>query len=111
MIFNVNQTEFSNKFQKDIWELGKTVLPLEITLAGIDDSEMREGCTQIYNFSQELLEDMYNNPEKYEGRDADTGKAIVSMNKIGDGFMSTSFQDPVSVSATWNLQLGLRYIF
>ena len=71
MVFDVNQREFKNKFQKEVWELGKTIFPLEITLAGIDDPEMREGCTQIFNFSHEILEDMYNNIAKYEGRDAD----------------------------------------
>lgn len=50
-------------------------------------------------------------PLRFEGRDADTGKAIVSMNKIGENYMKSAFEDPGSVSATWNLQLGLRYIF
>jgi len=69
MIFNVNQTEFQNEFQKQIWEYGIRVLPLEITLPSVDDPETRDGCTQIYNFTHELLEDMYNNPtpQKYGG--------------------------------------------
>ena len=50
-------------------------------------------------------------PLRYEGRDADTGKAIVSMNKIGENYLTSAFQDPTSVSSTWNLQVGLRYIF
>ncbi len=50
-------------------------------------------------------------PLKFEGRDAATGKAIVSMNKSGSDYLKTAFQDPTSVSSTWNLQLGLRYIF
>ena len=51
-------------------------------------------------------------PLVYEGRDADTGKAIVSMYKPDKtNFMTTAFQYPTSVSATWSLQLGLRYIF
>ena len=50
-------------------------------------------------------------PLRFEGRDANTGKAIVSMNKSGDDYMTKAFQNPGSVSATWNLQLGLRYIF
>jgi hypothetical protein len=50
-------------------------------------------------------------PLRYEGRDAATGKAIVSMSKLNDQYMTTAFQDPTSVSSTWALQLGLRYIF
>jgi len=71
VVFDVNQRDFKNKFQKDVWELGKTILPLEITMTGIVDSELREGCTQIYNFSHDVLEDMYNNIEKYEDNAAD----------------------------------------
>lgn len=51
-------------------------------------------------------------PLRFEGRDADTGKAIVSMNKDSDGdYLTKAFQDPGTVSATWNMQLGVRYIF
>jgi len=45
------------------------------------------------------------------GRDALTGKLKVSMRKIGTDFVSRSFQDPSSVTATWALQVGVRYIF
>jgi outer membrane receptor for ferrienterochelin and colicin len=50
-------------------------------------------------------------PLVYEGRDPETGKPVVSMNKVGGKLMTTAFQDPVSVAGTWSLQLGLRYIF
>lgn len=45
-------------------------------------------------------------PLKFEGRDEATGKAVVSLGNIYG-----PYQDPVSVSATWNLQVGVRYIF
>ena len=45
-------------------------------------------------------------PLKFEGRDEATGKPIVSLGNING-----PYQDPVSVSATWNLQVGVRYIF
>jgi hypothetical protein len=45
-------------------------------------------------------------PLIFEGRDADTQKPIVSLGNI-DG----PYQDPTSVSSTWNLQVGIRYIF
>jgi hypothetical protein len=50
-------------------------------------------------------------PLRYEGRDAATGKAIVSMSKLNDEYMTSAFQDPTSVASAWALQLGLRYIF
>jgi hypothetical protein len=45
-------------------------------------------------------------PLKFERRDEATGKPVVSLNNI-DG----PYQDPTSVSSTWNLQIGVRYIF
>lgn len=48
---------------------------------------------------------------KYEGYDAATNKPIVSMNKSGGEYYTSAFNDPSSTSATWALQLGLRYIF
>jgi hypothetical protein len=45
------------------------------------------------------------------GRDAATGMLKVSMRKIGADYVTKSYQDPSSVSATWALQVGVRYIF
>lgn len=45
------------------------------------------------------------------GREASTGKLMVSMRKIGDEYVKESFQDPSSVAGTWGIQLGLRYLF
>jgi len=45
------------------------------------------------------------------GKDAATGMLKVSMQKIGTDYVKTSFQDPNSVSATYGIQLGLRYVF
>jgi hypothetical protein len=51
-------------------------------------------------------------PLVFEGKDAATGKAIVSMYMPDKtNYMTESYQDPSTVSSTWNLQLGLRYIF
>ena len=50
-------------------------------------------------------------PLKFDKIDAATGKASVSMTKINKEYMTTAFQNPGSVSATWNLQIGLKYIF
>jgi hypothetical protein len=50
-------------------------------------------------------------PLSVVGRDAATGKLIVSMQQISGKFVTKSFQDPTSVSGTYGIQLGLRYIF
>jgi hypothetical protein len=49
-------------------------------------------------------------PLTFEGRDAATGKPVVSVDRnVTD--KNGPYQDPVSVSAAWSLQVGVRYIF
>lgn len=54
-------------------------------------------------------------PLRFDGIDADTGRAIVSMHNFGKAdnpsYMESPFQLPTSVSSLWNLQIGIRYIF
>jgi len=50
-------------------------------------------------------------PLVVNGRDDATGKLKVSMAKIGGEFVRHSFQDPTSVTGTWGIQLGLKYLF
>jgi hypothetical protein len=50
-------------------------------------------------------------PITYGGRDATTGKLKASMQKIGGQYVMKSFKDPTSVSGTYGIQLGLRYLF
>jgi hypothetical protein len=45
------------------------------------------------------------------GKDAATGMLRVSMQKIGGEYVKKSFQDPTTVSGTYGIQLGLRYVF
>jgi hypothetical protein len=52
-----------------------------------------------------------NSPLVVSGRDAATGKLIVSTRKISGQYITNSFQDPSTVSATWGIQLGIRYLF
>jgi len=52
-----------------------------------------------------------NSPVVVTGRDAASGRLIVSMKKIGTDYMTKSFQDPSSVAGTWGIQLGLKYLF
>lgn len=68
------------------------------------------GINKIYVGSNQQV-----TPLRFEGIDAETGKAIVSMNNVGTSsnprYLESPFQMPTSVSALWNLQLGIRYIF
>lgn len=52
-----------------------------------------------------------NSPLVVSGRDAATGKLIVSTRKISGNYITNSFQDPSTVSATYGIQLGIRYLF
>jgi len=66
MTFDVNQTEFADDYGRAIWKIGINVVPLDISLANINDPETREGCTQIYRCTMEMLTDMYNNATDYK---------------------------------------------
>jgi hypothetical protein len=52
-----------------------------------------------------------NTPLQYGGKDVATGKMKVSMRKIGGQYPTKSFQDPSTVSGTWGIQVGVRYLF
>ena len=65
MVFDVNQTEFTDDFQREVWKLGIHVVPLDVSLADIADPDTREGCTQVYRCTMEILADMYNSPADY----------------------------------------------
>lgn len=65
MFFNTNQTEFISEKQRLIWQFGTHIVPLEVSLADIQDEETREGCTQIYHCIMDILTDMYDHPEEY----------------------------------------------
>ncbi|MHB1484881.1 MAG: hypothetical protein ACYCYI_09480 [Saccharofermentanales bacterium] len=66
MIFDPNQTRFASDYQRKVWQVGTHIIPLDISLAKITDAEMREGCTQFYNSTIEILSDMYDNWKEYE---------------------------------------------
>ena len=52
-----------------------------------------------------------NSPIVYGGKDATTGKLKASMRKIAGQYVSKSFQDPSSVSGTYVIQIGVKYLF
>lgn len=68
MVFDLNQTEFSSDYQRIIWQFGTHIMPLDVSLADVDDPEIREGCMQIYDCTMEILADMYKHPEDYKER-------------------------------------------
>jgi hypothetical protein len=70
MRFDVNQTDFPSEFHKEIWNIGRLVVPLDVSLADVTDPETREGCKQIYSYTQDILEDMYKNPDVYPNKRA-----------------------------------------
>jgi len=46
-----------------------------------------------------------------KGRDAATGLLNVSMRKVGTSYMTSTFQDPSTISGLWGIQIGFRYNF
>jgi hypothetical protein len=50
-------------------------------------------------------------PVIVSGRDAATGKLMVSMKKVAGEYATKSYKDPTSVAGTWGIQLGLKYLF
>ena len=65
MIFDVNQTEFVSEKQKEVWQAGTHIVPLEVSLADVKDEETREGCRQIFDCIMEILTELYENDDSY----------------------------------------------
>ena len=65
MLFNPNQTESADDFQRRVWQYGINIVPPEVSLASVEDEETREGCMQIYNYTMEILENAWNQPNDY----------------------------------------------
>ena len=102
---------FDLRFAQDIKiKAGKTTNKLQITADIINFGNMLNsnwGVVDWLNGSYASFPIL-----NYRGRDAATGKAIVSMNTVSAGVYHTSAtREPSSQSSTWSLQLGLRYIF
>jgi hypothetical protein len=65
MLFDVNQTEFQSEIHRAIWAIGKSIVPFEISIAEIIDIDLINGLRQVYDFSIDILSEMYENPGKY----------------------------------------------
>jgi len=66
MLFTQPQTELSSKIHERIYALGRKIVPFEISTAEIVDKEMLDGLRQVYDFTIELLTDMFKDPMKYK---------------------------------------------
>ena len=64
MIFDKNQTVFKDCIQEKVWHLGTALLPLNITLPYVP-AEYKSACKDLYNFTCNILTDMYENPDKF----------------------------------------------
>jgi hypothetical protein len=68
MFFDLNKTEFTSDYQREIWQFGVHITPPSVSLADVENEEVREGCMQIYDCTMEILSDMYNHSEDYKER-------------------------------------------
>jgi hypothetical protein len=84
---------------------GKTMNTLELSIDVIN-------FMNLLNSSWGLNKSVVTtSPVIFGGKDAATGKPKASMRKIGGQYVTNSFQDPSSVSGTYGIQLGVRYLF
>ncbi len=77
MVFDKNQTEFTDDKQKRIWVMGKNIVPLDISLKDIEDVDEREMFRQMHDFTIEFLSDMYENPLSYSQDVFDAPEAFI----------------------------------
>jgi len=68
MRFDPNQTDFPSPRHRAIWDEGRRIVPLEVSLADVADPGMREGCTQIYNWTREYFARIYEDPSPFAGQ-------------------------------------------
>jgi len=73
MLFDKNQTIFKDCIQEKVWEIGTNLLPIHITLPYVP-SEYKSACEDLYNFTYNLLADMYETPDSF-GFMVDSSKA------------------------------------
>jgi len=70
MIFDKNQADFPSETHKTIWDAGRHILPLEITLPQEIRNKippyMAESCEQLQKYFLHILSDLYENPDVYE---------------------------------------------
>ena len=64
MIFDKNLTVFKDCIQEKVWEIGTNLLPLDITLPYVPN-EYKSACEDFYNFTYNLLVNMYENPDNF----------------------------------------------
>jgi len=105
MIFNPNQTKFENNNQRDVWKYGINIVPPEVSLADVEDEEIREGCMQIYDCTMEILAYTWNNPDECEGNV--NGYAVVYISWILSGIKSAPFKRDVEAFSRYIQKISL----
>jgi hypothetical protein len=87
---------------------------------GKDNNNKLEFLADFINFGNLLnhnwglnksLASSANQPFQTVTRDAATGMLKVSMRKVSGSYMTSTFQDPTSISGLYGIQIGLRYSF
>jgi len=70
MIFDKNQTEFSSKNHKAVWQCAVQILPKEISLSekikGLMDADLFESCRQMREFMLDTLQSIYEDADYYD---------------------------------------------
>jgi hypothetical protein len=94
------------KFMQDFKiKAGKTTNTLQLS---VDVFNLMNLFDSSWGLNQSYIT---NSPLIYSSKDAATGKMKVSMRKINGQYVTSSFQDPSTVAATWGIQIGVRYLF
>ena len=65
MDFSVELHEFPSAVHRCIYSEARGLTPIERSLGGVADPEMRESCAQYHAFLVDMLSDMYENADEY----------------------------------------------
>ncbi|MCL2500672.1 MAG: hypothetical protein FWE90_10110 [Defluviitaleaceae bacterium] len=65
MIFSKNETVFPFIIHRAIWNAGRLLFPLDISLSKIDDKAVKAACVDLYNLILNGYEDVYYHPAVY----------------------------------------------
>jgi len=65
MDFNIDLTEFPSAVHSGIYCLVRGFVPLERSLTGIEDADLRASCVDLHGFLTAMYSDMYDNAEAW----------------------------------------------
>jgi hypothetical protein len=70
MDFDKDREVFVSEKQMQLWDLGRNLIPSEISLADIKDDDFKECCLQLYQCAYDSYSDALNNMELYSEYDS-----------------------------------------